>query len=57
MLAEVPVGRPVSLEREIFPSWIGRGLYGFRNTERFVDIGTPESYASAQFFFGTGVPE
>jgi NDP-sugar pyrophosphorylase family protein len=57
MLTEVPAERPVSLETEIFPAWIGRGLYGFRKRARFVDIGTPESYAGAQWFFGTGLPE
>jgi NDP-sugar pyrophosphorylase family protein len=55
MLTEVPAARPVSLEREILPGWIGRGLYGFCNRARFVDIGNPESYAQAQLFFGTGL--
>ncbi|MGB7948649.1 MAG: sugar phosphate nucleotidyltransferase, partial [Candidatus Binatia bacterium] len=55
MLTEVPVARRVSLEREMLPAWIGRGLYGFCNKARFVDIGNPESYAQAQFFFGTGL--
>lgn len=53
-LEEIPVHRAVSLEREVFPLWIGRGLYGFQTESRFVDIGTPESYASAQSFFATG---
>ena len=54
-LEEIPKHRAVSLEREVFPQWIGRGLYGFQTDSRFVDIGTPESYASAQSFFATGV--
>jgi D-glycero-alpha-D-manno-heptose 1-phosphate guanylyltransferase len=53
-LEEIPTHRTVSLEREVFPKWIGRGLYGFQSGSRFVDIGTPESYASAQAFFATG---
>jgi D-glycero-alpha-D-manno-heptose 1-phosphate guanylyltransferase len=53
-LEEIPQHRAVSLEREVFPSWIGRGLYGFRSESRFVDIGTPQSYADAQSFFDTG---
>lgn len=53
-LEEIPRHRAVSLEREVFPTWIGRGLYGFQSESRFVDIGTPESYASAQSFFDTG---
>ena len=35
--------------------WIGRGLYGFQSEARFMDIGTPEAYASAQSFFATGL--
>jgi NDP-sugar pyrophosphorylase family protein len=53
LLAEIPEGRTVSLEREIFPRWLGRGLYGFRTKGRFVDIGVPQAYADAQSFFGT----
>jgi NDP-sugar pyrophosphorylase family protein len=53
-LEEIPLDRAVSLEREVFPTWIGRGLYGFQSEARFVDIGTPESYAGAQSFFDTG---
>ena len=50
-LKEIPMYRSVSLEREVFPKWIDRGLYGCQSESRFVDIGTPESYASAQVFF------
>ena len=56
LLEEIPANRPVSLEREIFPAWIGRGLYGFRSEARFMDIGTPEAYAGAQSFFAGGLP-
>jgi NDP-sugar pyrophosphorylase family protein len=56
LLKEIPANRAVSLEREVFPTWIGRGLCGFPSEARFVDIGTPEAYASAQSFFATGVP-
>ena len=50
-LQEIPTGREVSLEREIFPAWVGRGLYGYPGGTRFLDIGTPESYAQAEQFF------
>jgi NDP-sugar pyrophosphorylase family protein len=53
-LEEIPRHR-VSLEREVFPIWIDRGLYGFQSEARFVDIGTPDSHASAQSFFATGL--
>lgn len=49
--AAIAAGRAVSLERECFPAWIGRGLYGHRQEGRFLDIGTPESYAAASAFF------
>lgn len=48
---EIPSERPVSLEREIFPSWIGQGLYGYKSDAQFIDIGTPESYRAAKQFF------
>jgi histidinol-phosphate phosphatase family protein len=51
-LAAIPAGRAVSLEREVFPAWVGRGLYGYRSAAPFLDIGTPESYARAEAFLG-----
>jgi NDP-sugar pyrophosphorylase family protein len=50
-LQTIPADRPVSLEKEVFPSLIGRGLYAFAQEGRFLDIGTPESYAEAERFF------
>lgn len=44
----------VSLEREILPRWIGRGLYGFRSPAQFRDIGVPDAYQSAQSEFRPG---
>ena len=51
LLLTIPANRTVSLEREEFPSWIGRGLYGYRSGGRFLDIGTPEAYTMAEWFF------
>jgi D-glycero-alpha-D-manno-heptose 1-phosphate guanylyltransferase len=51
LLQTIPPDQSVSLERESFPAWVGQGLYGFRSNGRFVDIGTPESFALAQDFF------
>jgi len=42
----IPEGRPVSLEREVFPGLIGRALYGVRCPGYFVDIGVPEAYSA-----------
>lgn len=50
LIAEIPAGRAVSLEREMFPQWIARGLVGYRCEAAFLDIGTPERYAAAQEF-------
>lgn len=50
-LDSIPAGRAVSIEREMFPAWIDRGLRAFPTRGRFLDIGTPESYAQAQGFF------
>jgi len=47
LIAEFPPSTALSLEREIFPTWIPRGLFGFKTAGRFLDIGTPESYALA----------
>jgi NDP-sugar pyrophosphorylase family protein len=46
-LLAIPEGGPVSLEREVFPSWVGRGLFAYMGQGRFIDIGIPEAYAEA----------
>ncbi len=50
LLESIPAGRAVSLERDVFPGWIGQGLYGYPVQGRFLDIGTPESFAAAEAF-------
>ncbi|MFQ6009493.1 MAG: nucleotidyltransferase family protein [Candidatus Zixiibacteriota bacterium] len=47
----------VSLEREIFPAWVGKRFYGYRCRCRFLDIGTPESYVLADKFFDQDIVE
>jgi NDP-sugar pyrophosphorylase family protein len=54
VLRSIPREQPVSLEREVFPRWLGRGLLGFRQPGRFLDIGTPDSYREAESFFACG---
>jgi D-glycero-alpha-D-manno-heptose 1-phosphate guanylyltransferase len=51
LLCTIPVNSAVSLERGMFPAWTGHGLYGYRSEGRFLDIGTPEAYATAEQFF------
>lgn len=46
-LQQIPTNRPVSIERETFPSWIGREFYAYPTPGRFLDIGTPASFAQA----------
>jgi NDP-sugar pyrophosphorylase family protein len=49
-LYEIPADVRVSLEREMFPQWICRGLsvMAFLHSGRCVDIGTPARYQTAQ---------
>jgi len=52
LIAEIAPHRQVSLEKEMFPAWIGcKAFYAFHTEGRFLDIGTPESYAQATAFF------
>ena len=55
-LASIPPDQPVSLERDLLPGWVKEGhLWGFPGG-RFIDIGTPESYAEAERFFHSAAP-
>ncbi len=45
----IPAGRAVSIEREVFPQLVGRGLYGRRLEGYWMDIGTPERYLQASW--------
>jgi D-glycero-alpha-D-manno-heptose 1-phosphate guanylyltransferase len=52
LIEEIPLGRPLSLERDLFPEWVRRKRFcGFACEGRFLDIGTPESYAQTETFF------
>ena len=46
-----PRGRPLSIEREVFPALIaeGRRVYGFPGGAYWLDLGTPEKYLQAHF--------
>ena len=50
-LLSIPLNGFTSLEREVLPRWIGRGLSAYQTQGRFIDIGTPDGYQSAQDFF------
>jgi NDP-sugar pyrophosphorylase family protein len=51
LLQAIPTKTVCSLEREIFPLWIKLGLRGVKSDGPFIDIGTPESYVSANHLF------
>jgi D-glycero-alpha-D-manno-heptose 1-phosphate guanylyltransferase len=50
LLAALRPDQILSLERDVFGSWRGPGLYGYRQSGRFLDIGVPEDYARAERF-------
>lgn len=50
VLAAIPADRVVSLERQVLPQLVGRGLYGWPDEAGFIDIGTPETYCRAHAF-------
>lgn len=46
-LMEIPAGQTVSLEREIFPTWLVRRIRAVPTAAPLLDIGTPDSFAAA----------
>ena len=44
-----PKGTKVSIERDVFPTLVGNGLYGYEASGYWMDIGTPERYLQATF--------
>jgi D-glycero-alpha-D-manno-heptose 1-phosphate guanylyltransferase len=47
ILQQIPDG-PASLEKDVFPHLLDRGVYVSEQQGMFIDIGTPEDYARAQ---------
>jgi mannose-1-phosphate guanylyltransferase len=47
LLDHVPDGQMVSIEREVFPRLIGKGLYALPLDGYWMDIGTPQRYLQA----------
>jgi D-glycero-alpha-D-manno-heptose 1-phosphate guanylyltransferase len=48
ILGEIPSGKYCSIEKEVFPSLVGKGLFAFRTSGVFIDIGTPSDLQRAQ---------
>ena len=55
VIEEIPAGRAVSIEREIFPELVGRGLYGYLAAGYWADIGTPRRYLEGTWDLLAGV--
>ncbi|MDY0096324.1 MAG: nucleotidyltransferase family protein [Candidatus Vecturithrix sp.] len=53
LIMTIPSEKKMSLENEIFPTWIGRHFFGYQNGGRFLDIGIPEDYDEARDFFSS----
>jgi D-glycero-alpha-D-manno-heptose 1-phosphate guanylyltransferase len=51
----IPEGVAVSIERDVMPRWVGRGLRGFEGGRRFIDIGVPEDHARTADFLASRV--
>jgi mannose-1-phosphate guanylyltransferase len=48
-LAGLKPGEPASIERDVFPELVDRGLYGYLAEGYWLDIGTPERYLTGTF--------
>ena len=57
LIASIPQNIKLSLETEVLPSLVGRGLYAVRGEGPFIDIGTPESFAIASSFMKNEQPK
>jgi mannose-1-phosphate guanylyltransferase len=44
-----PAGTNISIERDVFPRLVARGLYGYEASGYWLDIGTPERYLQGTF--------
>ena len=54
-IESIPHGVKTSIETEVFPTLVGKGLSGVVAKGPFIDIGTPETYAAAEAFFAENV--
>jgi len=48
VVESMPSASEVSLERDVLPGYVGRGMFAVVGDGPFVDIGTPESYRDAE---------
>src|SRR3989442_786772 len=52
VVSRIPEADETSLERDVLPGYVGRGMYAVVGEGPFVDIGTPESYREADAALG-----
>lgn len=51
IIENMPESQYLSMEYEVLPELIGKGLSGYKTQSAFIDIGTPESFGAAQTYF------
>ena len=55
IVRDLPAGTAISLEREVFPRFLDRGVYGLVSTGLFIDIGIPDDFKQAQVLLASRV--
>jgi len=55
IVRDLPAGKAISLEREVFPQLLDRGVYGLISTGLFIDIGIPDDFKRAQTLLASRV--
>jgi D-glycero-alpha-D-manno-heptose 1-phosphate guanylyltransferase len=55
IVRDLPAGTAISLERDVFPRILGRGVYGLVCTGLFIDIGVPDDFKRAQTLLASRV--
>jgi len=51
LIAALPGNSNISLEKDLFPTLIGKDFFAFPAEAKFIDISTPSSYKEAETFF------
>jgi NDP-sugar pyrophosphorylase family protein len=51
LMQTINPNRQVSLEHDVFPVLIAKGLFGYNCPGSFIDIGVPDEYQRSQTFF------
>jgi NDP-sugar pyrophosphorylase family protein len=55
IVRDLPAGRAISLEKDVFPQLLDRGVYGLISTGLFIDIGIPDDLKQAQTLLASRV--